>query len=173
MGGHLEKNICIVMRPEDNPAVHEALKIGHEAKTVRLINPEGHLGGVLEMMQALNDGCVVCIMGDRGYGFDALEVSFLGAKACFPYGAFLIAAAAGCPVIPLFTYKISEKEYVADVTNIWYPVYAGKENKKEQLIKWVGNYVKLLEAFVGKRPYECFLFHQVWIEEKGVLNERR
>ncbi len=173
MGGHLEKNIFIVMRPEDNPAIQEALKIGKEAKTVKLINPEGHLGGVLEMMQALNDGGVVCIMGDRGYGFDTLEAPFLGRKACFPYGAFLIAAASGCPVIPIFTYKTSGKEYVADVTNIWHPVYAGKENKKEQLAKWVGNYVKLLEGFVEKHPYECFLFHQVWTEEKGVLNERR
>lgn len=163
MGGHLKKNICIVMRPEDNPAIHASLKIGVEAQTIRLINPEGHLGGVLEMMQALQDGYVVCIMGDRGYGFDTLEVPFLGHKACFPYGAFLIAAAGEYPVIPLFTHKTSEKEYAADVSKVWFPVYVPRENKKKQLAKWVGNYVEELEVFVGKHPYDCFLFHHVWI----------
>ncbi len=171
MGGHLKKNICIVMRPEDNPAIQTALKIGSEAQTIRLINPEGHLGGVIEMMQALQDGDVVCIMGDRGYGFDTLEVPFLGSKASFPYGGFLIAAATGCPVMPLFTHKISEKEYVADVSNISYPQYTRGEDKKVQLAEWVGGYVKLLEAFVEKHPYECFLFHNVWTEDKGALKK--
>ena len=173
LGGHLKKNISIVMRPEDNPAVHSSLKIGMEAQTVKMLNPESYLGGVLEMMQALHDGDVVCIMGDRGYGFDTVEVPFLGRSARFPYGAFLIAAATGCPVIPLFTYKISEREYVADVSHLWSPRYSRMENKKAQLAKWVGNYVQLLEAFVEKHPYECFLFHHVWIEDKGVLNESR
>ena len=166
LGGHLLKNICVVMRPEDNPAMQAALQFGVEAQAIRLINPESHLGGVLEMMQALQEGCVVCIMGDRGYGFDTLEVPFLGHNARFPYGAFLIAAATGSPVMPLFTHKISEREYIADVSHIWYPVYTRSEDKKVQLAKWVGDYVKQLEIFVEKNPYECFLFHQVWVEEK-------
>ena len=166
LGGHLKKNICIVMRPEDNPAVQSSLRIGAEAQSVRVIDPQGHLGGVIEMLRALQEGYVVCMMGDRGYRFDTVEVPFLGAKACFPYGAFLIAAAAGCPVMPLFTHKTAEREYVADVSNIWYPSYTRGESKKEQFRKWVGNYVCLLEAFIEKYPYECFLFHHVWVEDK-------
>jgi predicted LPLAT superfamily acyltransferase len=173
MGGHIKKNVSIVMRPQDNPAVQTSLKIGIEAQTVRVINSEGHLGGVLEIMQALQEGDVVCIMGDRGYGFDTLEVPFLGAMAAFPYGAFLIAAAAGCPVVPLFTHKVSGRDYEADICNVWYPSYNRSENKKESLARWVGEYVKLLESFVSKYPYDCFLFHHVWTEDKGVFHEPR
>jgi len=166
--GHLKKNICIVMRPEDNAAVQKSLKLGNEERPVKVINPEGHLGGVLEMIQALEEGSVVCIMGDRAYGFDTVEVPFLGHPANFPYGAFSVAAAAGCPIIPFLTYKISERKYVVDVSHIWHPIYIEAEKKKDQLKKWVEIYVKLLEKFVGAHPYECFLFHDVWAEAKGV-----
>jgi len=164
--GHLKKRICLVMRPEDNPALRDSLQLGGlEAKPVKVIDPLGHLGGVLEMMQALGEGDVVCIMGDRAYGFDTLEVPFLGEPAYFPYGAFLVAAAAECPVLALLTHKISERAYIADISNMWYPVYGKGKSKREQLSKWLGNYVSLLETFVEKHPYECFLFHNVWAQE--------
>ena len=169
--GHLKKNISILMRPVDNPAVQASLQMGVESKSIQFINPEGYLGGVLEIMDALSKGAIVCIMGDRSYGFDTTQVSFLGHKAYFPYGAFSVAAAAECPVIPLLSYKISEKDYTVDISNIWYPSCVKGANKKEQLKPWVDRYVKLLEAFIEKHPYDCFLFHNVWVENKGVRND--
>ncbi len=164
---HLKKDICIVMLPEDNPAVREFLKIGEqETKPVEVIDPEGYFGGVIEMMQALKKGKLVCIMGDRGYGFDTLEVLFLGTPAYFPYGAFYVAAAAGSPVVALLTHKISKRKYMVDISNIWYPSYNSEKNKKEQLAKWVKEYVNVLEAFTEKHPYECFLHHDVWGPEE-------
>lgn len=165
--GHLKKEISIVIRPEDNPALQDSLKLGIEAKPVKIINPEGYLGGVLEMMQDLEAGRIVCIMGDRGYGFDTLKVPFLGGQAAFPYGGFSVAAATASAVIPFFTHKISEREYIADVSNIWYPVYEKGKKKEEQLAHWVGRYAALLEAFVLEHPYDCFLFHNVWNHDKG------
>jgi lauroyl/myristoyl acyltransferase len=67
--GHLRKDVSKVMRPEDNPAVRECLRLGsHEAKPVKMIDPQQHLGGALEIVQALNEGNIVCMMGDRSYG---------------------------------------------------------------------------------------------------------
>ena len=169
--GHLKKEICLVMRPEDNAAVRESLQMGVAAKPVTCINPDGHLGGVFEMMQALNEGKLVCIMGDRSYGFDTVEVSFLGKPAYFPYGAFLIAAAAQCPVIPFLTHKTSEREYTVSLAKVWRPSYQKGRERKQQLQQWVGDYAKLLEHYVEKHPYDCFLFHNVWTQDKGVLND--
>jgi predicted LPLAT superfamily acyltransferase len=167
--GHLKKDICIVMRPEDNPSVKNSLRMGDtaEGKAIEIIDPESDFGGVLQMIQALKDGKLVCIMGDRGYGFDTLPVSFLGDVAYFPYGAFYIAAATQCPVIALLTHKISDKEYIADIANIGYPIYEEGKNKKKELGNWVGKYVSLLEAFVDKHPYECFLFQNIWEQKES------
>lgn len=166
--GHLKKRISIVMRPEDNPAVRESLGVGtHDAKPVRVIDPQGHLGGVLEIMEALNEGDLVCMMGDRSYGFDTVEVPFLGHPAYFPYGPFAVAAATGSPVVALLTHKIAERKYIADMSNMWRPNYVKGASKKEQLRTWVGEYVALLGSFVNKHPYDCFLFYDVWSSNKG------
>ncbi len=172
--GHLKKEICVVMRPEENEAVRESLQMGNsEAKPVTCINPEGHLGGVLEMIPALQGGKMVSIMGDRGYGFETVEVPFLGHTAYFPYGAFLVAAAARCPVIPFLTHKTSDTEYTVRLPRIWRPVYEKGADRREQLKRWVADYAKLLEDFVREHPYDCFLFYNVWDQNKGVLNDGR
>lgn len=166
--GHLRKEIAIVMRPEDNPAVRESLGVGrYDAKAVKVIDPQGYLGGVLEIIEALNNGNIVCMMGDRSYGFETVEVPFLGKPAYFPRGPFLVAAATSSPVVALLTHKISERKYIADMSNMWRPVYVKGEVKKDQLRRWVQEYVTLLESFVDKHPYDCFLFYDVWSLNKG------
>ena len=116
---------------------------------------------------------MVCIMGDRSYGFETVEAPFLGQTAYFPYGAFLIAAATECPVVSLLTYKTSERDYIVDLSNVWNPVYVQGRDRKDQLKQWVGEYTKVLETFAFNHPYECFLFHNVWSQDKGVLNGRQ
>jgi predicted LPLAT superfamily acyltransferase len=56
---------------------------------------------------------------------------------------------------------------MVDISNIWYPTYNSEKNKKEQLAKWVKEYVNVLEAFTEKHPYECFLHHDVWSQKRG------
>lgn len=171
--GHLKKEICVVMRAEDNAAVRESLKMGFEGKPVSFIDPESHLGGVVEMIAALNAGKLLCIMGDRAYSFETLAAPFLGQTAYFPYGAFLVAAAARCPVVPFLTHKTSERAYSVELPCVWRPVYEKGKDRRELLRQWVSEYAEMLEDFVKKYPYECFLFHNVWHQDKGVLNERQ
>ena len=158
------KTFYLLMQPEDNPAVQDSLQISREQADIKIISPEQHLGGVVEIMNVLRKGHVVSIMGDRSYGFNAVEVSFLGEKAWFPHSAFTIAAAAGCPIVVLLSAKVSTHKYVVDVTNVIYPQYEGRLNKREQIQHWVQKYVALLERYISQYPYQCFLFHNVWRE---------
>ena len=103
-------------------------------------------------------------MGAGRYGFNALEVLFLGKKARFPYGAFSIAAAVECPVVVLLSAKVSAHKYIIDVSNVFYPRYKSSENKRLQIREWVQKFVALLENYVKRYPYQCFLFHDVWLE---------
>jgi len=108
---------------------------------------------------------VVSIMGDRGYGASAVEVSFLGDKAWFPYSAFSLAAAAECPLVVMETAKVSSHSYVVDMSNVLYPQYEGRRNRGGQLQPWVQEFVGLMERFVEEHPYQCFLFRDVWNQE--------
>ncbi|MGQ9744524.1 MAG: LpxL/LpxP family acyltransferase [Dissulfurimicrobium sp.] len=79
--------VYLLMRPEDNMAMREALNIDNDDGMVRIIQSDSFLGGVVDMVNALNRGHLVSIMGDRAYGRNSLETSFIGGKARFPYAA--------------------------------------------------------------------------------------
>ena len=165
--GRLDKTVYLVMRPEDNQAVRQVLNISGEHQHIKIISPEEHLGGVVEIMNVLKAGNLVSIMGDRSYGFSAVDVTFVGDTARFPYGAFHIAAASGSPMVVLLCAKVSLKKYVVDVSNIIQPRYSGRRNKVEQISKWVQQFASLLDQFIESHPYQCFLFHDVWKKMSG------
>ncbi|VAX38163.1 hypothetical protein MNBD_UNCLBAC01-588 [hydrothermal vent metagenome] len=164
----LNKNIYLVMREEDNRSVQKNLKVDEEADAIKIISPEQAFGGAIEITNRLNKGDMVSMMGDRKYGFQSLDVHYMGDKAEFPYGAFSIAAAVQCPVIVLLTAKISSGEYVVDFRHVFYPVYEKGISKKEQLKKWVQEYVMILEDYVESYPYQCFLFADIWDYKENI-----
>jgi predicted LPLAT superfamily acyltransferase len=159
---NLNRTVHLVMRAEDNTAVESSLHISKESGFIRLISPEAEMDGVLKIMNALKQGDVVSIMGDRKYNFDALPASFLKDQAYFPYGAFAIAAAAQCPVVVLLSARVSHKKYLVDVSNVLRPRYKGNAGKREQLRGFVQEFAAVLEKYTGQYPYQCFLFHDIW-----------
>ena len=158
----MAKPVYLVMRQEDNAAVKESLHIDTQDTLIRIISPEGYLGGVVEAMQVLKEGNIVSIMGDRKYGFPAVEIAFLKDKAYFPFGAFSIAASNNCPVVVLLSAKLGQNKYVVDVSNIIYPRYNSSKEKREQLKVYVQEFADILDKYAQTYPYQCFLFHDVW-----------
>jgi predicted LPLAT superfamily acyltransferase len=158
----MAKPVYLIMRPEDNAAVKESLNIDAQDSFIKIISPDGFLGGVVEAMQVLKEGSIVSIMGDRKYGFEALKISFLKDKAYFPYGAFSLAASSNCPIVVLLSAKLPGNKYIVDVSHILYPRYNSSRDKREQLKPYVQEFADILDAYVAKYPYQCFLFHDVW-----------
>jgi predicted LPLAT superfamily acyltransferase len=162
----MAKPVYLIMRPEDNLAVKESLDIDGQDNFIKIISPDSYLGGVVEAMQVLKEGHIVSIMGDRKYGFEALEISFLKDKAYFPFGAFSLAASSHCPVVVLLSAKLPGNKYMVDVSNILYPRYNSPKDKREQLKYYVQEFANILDTYVAEYPYQCFLFHNVWSKEE-------
>ena len=162
-----DRNVKLLMRPEDNPAVAETLRISANAGKISIISPEGELGGVVEIMEALKQGDIVSIMGDRSYSFSAVDVRFLGDPARFSCGAFHIAANARCPVVVLLSAKTGTYEYEVGVAGVFEPVYQAGIPKREQLTGWVQAFAGVMEEYVARYPYQCFLFYDIWGEATG------
>ena len=156
------RKVYLVMRPEDNPAVAESLKISDSSGNVSIISPEGALGGVVEIMEAIKQGGIVSIMGDRSYSFSAVDVTFLGDPARFSCGAFHVAALAQCPVVSLLSAKTGTYDYEIQVAAVFQPQYQTTTNKKDQLRGWVQQFAAVMEDYVARYPYQCFLFHDIW-----------
>lgn len=160
--GMFQRKVHLVMRPEDNPAVRESLRVGAQGAAVEIISPEGFLGGVVETMNALGRGDVVSLMGDRSYGFSPVEVAFLGGTAWFASGAFHIAAMANCPAVVLLSAKTGVYDYEVTLASVSHPRYQPGVPKAEQLRAWVQEFARTLETYLDRHPYQCFLFYDIW-----------
>lgn len=161
----LGKTVYLLMSPEENAAVKDSLNIDSGNEKVKIISPDNFLGGVIEIMKAIDEGSIVSIMGDRSYGHSTSEVVLLGDRAYFPQSAFSIAAAAGCPVVVLLSAKVSTSKYLLDVSHVMEPRYSSRAKKKEEMEGFIQEYAGVLEDYSAEYPYQWFLFHDIW---KGV-----
>jgi predicted LPLAT superfamily acyltransferase len=158
----LGKTVHLMMRPEDNRAVKESLNIDTEGEGVRIIFTDDPLGGVIEAMKALNQGSLVSIMGDRAYGYSAVEVPFLGGDVRFPFGAFSIASAARCPVVVLLSMKVGTKKYIVDVSHVIPAPGGGRDRRDAEMRGAAQEFARILEEYVVKYPFQWFVFRDIW-----------
>jgi predicted LPLAT superfamily acyltransferase len=158
----LEKKVYLLMRAEDNLAVRNALKVDQEQGNIHIINTDKYLGGVVEIMQALSNGQIVSIMGDRSYHSDQVEVTLFDKKAYLPYSAFRIAAGARCPVVVLFSAKIDSKSYEVEIAKVIEPKMSRSGTMKERWGASVQDYALSLEEFLKKFPLQFYIFENLW-----------
>jgi predicted LPLAT superfamily acyltransferase len=158
----LNRDVYLMMRPEDNAAVKEALNIDSEKESVRIIYTDGAMGGVIEALKAINRGDIVSIMGDRTYGYGSMEASLLGGNVRFPYGAFSLASAAQCPVAVLLSAKAGATKHVTDVSHVIDPPSGRQGNKDAEILACVQEFARVLEEYAVRNPYQWFVFRDMW-----------
>ena len=155
------KPVHLLMRLDDRDLRNQKLRIYHLPEQIRLINPEGYLGGVLEAMKALQEGSIVSVMGDRDYDSSKkVSATFLGAAARFPSGGLLFAYAASRPIAVLLSAKTGPYDYEIRIAGIIEPK-AG-ELKALFLKRGAQEFAAILESFFQQYPYQCFLFQDLW-----------
>ena len=110
----------------------------------------------LELVAALRRGEVVAVQGDRALGTrgDVL-VPFFGWPAPFPLGPFILARAAGMPLVPAFCLLDTDYRYTVKVAE---PLVVARGGEEEAARAWVG----VLEDVVREHPTQWFNFFDIW-----------
>jgi predicted LPLAT superfamily acyltransferase len=129
----------------------------------RIIDPEGFLGGTLEMIEVLKRGEALCIMGDRLFGNlkNTLSVRFLGENALFPFSAMKIASTSRAPIVVLFPYKESTTGYGVKLAKV-IRVPEGLGRSGDHFLPYIEEYVRALEDFTMEYPFQFFNFYDMW-----------
>jgi predicted LPLAT superfamily acyltransferase len=127
------------------------------------IDPEGYLGGAIEMMGALKRGEVLCIMGDRMLGNprNSTTVDFLGGAVRFPVSPYKVAAAAGAPIAFLFSAKTGPNSYEATFAGALEPP-ATAVGPSDIFRPETERFAAALADYVGRHPYQFFNFFDLW-----------
>jgi len=167
----LEKHMHILYyhNPKDNDktvAEHRG-----EKAPFTFINPAGPLGGVPEMMAALNRGEIVCAMADRVFGNpqNSVEVKFLGGKIHVPYSFYRLAAATGAPILIAFFPWQGSGKLSSWVLN---PIHVqDKGPHKQHYQPYAQQFIDDLTQFCIKYPYQFFNYFDWW-NEYATTNNR-
>lgn len=156
-----KKTVHLLMRPDPHEMRTQKLGLHQHADRVRIINPAGYLGGVLDVMNALDAGDIVSVMGDRDYeNSRKVAVGFMGGVAQFPCSGFVFAHAARRPIAVLFSAKTGPYDYDVQIAGI-IASHPG-ETKAAFIRRGAQEYAALLENYLQHHPLQCFLFQDIW-----------
>lgn len=129
---------------------------------VRIIAP-GTPQTLLRVRECLDRGEIVAMLSDRSFGSERIVRSrFLGSEAAFPSGPMLAAAMLGVPVVAFFCLHQGDLRYDVhfDVLAEHVELAAGPRDAAVQ--PWVDLYVRRLESYARRAPYNWFNFYDFW-----------
>lgn len=137
----------------------------HRKRSYEVIDLADPISAAQLSVQKLDEGGVVCIMGDRDLMKKSTQAEFLGQEVKIPIGSFHIAALSEAPVF--FTFCMRDKGMTYHL--YFFGPYQIKDckNASERLEKaseLAREYTRRLEEVVRKHPYQWFNFYDYWEE---------
>ncbi|MBA3564339.1 MAG: hypothetical protein H0W33_10095 [Gammaproteobacteria bacterium] len=130
-----------------------------------VIDPEQSAAGFgLKIAEALSDGQWVGFLADRHRPGDrTVSCEFLGGRAKFPLGPFLIAAAFKAPDVCIFPLFIEGRyEVYFEVVSSSFTV--PRQDREARLAEYVQAYADRLAAHVRRAPCNWFNFYDFWAD---------
>jgi len=157
----------VLMYPDHNQVI---ARVFHRLnpEVARTLIPLGTPGTLLAVQEALRDGCLVGILGDRAAkGEKTLGCRFLGAKAPFPIGPALLAMATRVPIILFFALYRGGNGYEIFFEELSYEPPADRRERRVAAEALTRCYVERLEHYTRLAPYNWFNFYEFWSDPKG------
>ncbi|WP_306602214.1 hypothetical protein [Geothrix sp. 21YS21S-2] len=163
---HLDRPISVLARFDAGDASSPFQAFA--GRDFRIIDPEAFLGGVPDMLGALQRGEVLCLMGDRAWGASGgtVAVDFLGGPVPLPFTAYKLASATGAPVAVLFPFKPGPDQYEMQLAAV-VRVPPGLGRAPEAYLPYAAAYAQALAGFLDAYPYHFFNFFDLWAGETG------
>jgi predicted LPLAT superfamily acyltransferase len=119
---------------------------------------------VIQLNNAIRNKEILTVLGDRFVGESKhLELDFLGEKAYFAAGPFLIATRFPIPVSFVFTMKekITHYHFYASPGKV-YKGISGNDQEESDLKILLTDYISQLEAMIKKYPSQWFNYYNFW-----------
>jgi KDO2-lipid IV(A) lauroyltransferase len=138
----------------------------HRARLGMTIFP-AQRGATAQLVNAVKDGAVVAILGDRDLKGRGPEVEFFGERVSMPAGPASVALRSGVPLLVAGVYSVTRSDgtrgWEADISEpIELPTTAGSDAIRELTQAMA----RKLEDYIRRRPEEWHVFQSVWPSDR-------
>lgn len=178
MGGHMGSFEMMRSIGRRQPALHVSMAMyEHNARKINAalaaINPAAHpdiislgqIDAMLQLVERLNRGAFVGMLGDRTLGDEPVQaVMLLGERAYLPTGPMRVAAILRRPVIFMVGLYRGGNRYHAVFAPLADFSTTDAEAREAAVRAAVDRYAALLEHYCRSDPYNWFNFFDVWRE---------
>ncbi len=160
----IEKKVNILMFDAEHQQIKGYLSEVIADQGINFIVIREDLSHLLEIKQALTNGEIIAMHGDRFLdGNKTVQVDFMGKPALFPTGPVNMAAKFRVPVSYVFAVKETKKHYHFHATPLQWVEYSSNLKKREQNLRLaVVQYVAELEKILFKYPTHWFNYYDFW-----------
>lgn len=154
----------LVMDKDKTPALTqllEALAPGLDADVIDA--SRGGLGVVLALSEAVREGAMVALLGDRGRPREWMRaVPFLDAPAAFPAAPWQLAAVLKVPVVLCLGLYRGGNRYELIFETLAERVELPRTGRAEAIDPLIAHYAARLERYLRTAPYNWFNFYDFW-----------
>ena len=151
--------INLVMYAGVQPELRAMMERGRQFK---VIEADGGPGTAATVLEALDAGEIVAMMGDRIQATDGIDVNFLGGKVRLPVGPFALAAIARAPLVYAFAVRVGARHYRFVAEPMGELRYTDRRHKQEDHRRWAQAFATRLEALVREFPFQWANFYSLW-----------
>ena len=160
----IDIKVNIVMKLNENEGISNAIKETTKSKSFNIINIQDDFSYLIEIKKALDNNEFVILHGDRFVDeANIMEMDFMGKKAFFPKGPFILALKFRKPIVFAFALKEQTKHYHFYASK---PIYNTIRTTSKDLDYKVSillkEYINNLEPLVYKHPEQWFNFYNFW-----------
>lgn len=120
---------------------------------------------VFDLQERLNRGEIVALLGDRIPRYSrgrAVQVPFLGRKADFPEGPWILCGLLDAPVFSVFSMREAGGRYHVTFERLADRVELPRHERRQAIARYAQELAARLDAVVRRYPYQWFNFYDFW-----------
>jgi predicted LPLAT superfamily acyltransferase len=156
--------VNVVMYLEHARMINAIFKQLRPEIDLRLLTPDpGSFAWLFRLRDRIASGEMLGVLGDRVGPHEGRHVSrlpFLGMPARFPQGPFRLAAYLDCPLLLMVGLRRGPRRYEIFVESL----AAGSPFPTESVDELLAAYVRRLEFYCTRAPYQWFNFYDFWAD---------
>lgn len=162
----------IFMHTQNSAKMMKLIDSLNEKSAVSVIQGDDlGIATIINLKEKIDAGEFVVIAGDRipvnsdiESNKGTIAIDFLGDKARFPIGPFVLSKVLECPIITLFSIK-NKGRYNVYFNKITDKVIFNRRNREMVLTEIITKYVRDLEKYAKKAPLQWYNFHRFWMDK--------